>query len=873
VSFLRSFLTKGGGHLLTITDITGKMEALTDYKDLAIKRQLNGEISLSFIAVPTARNEHSYGLVAEESIAEYGGVQYRIKRAEELSFGNRSLKRVYAQHVFFDLIDVHKYETFTGQRTLGNILDWTLADTDYTHTIIGTFASQEFENFGDENVLDLLETILTRYGAELEIDGTHLTFRAKIGVTTDMQLRYKHNLKTLAKHADSSKLSTYIRGFGKDGLTAEYTSPNASIWGIRHAKPVRDERYTTEAGLLERLQRDLIDEPEISFTAEYAELKKAGFTYEQFGLGDEIYVIYEPMGVDIIARIVEYEEYPEQPDATKITLANFRAHSDKLADLGRVSKQMDDLFEGKRRLPYNALDEAVRRATEALQSAQTELEFENGIIARSKINPNHIVLFNSAGVGVSIDGGQTFRTAMTAEGFVADLITTGTMLADRIQGGLFTLGGLANGNGRMQVLDETGEIIADLDAEKRGFAGGLYVDDLVSPTVVNYGYSDLTFYVSDENNPNDSNDGLSWSTPLATINEAFRRIPLFYDGNATIYLRNGGTYYGDITMRGFVGRGKVTVDGGSQQTKIVGNVFASNNVLSFELKRFTLNARSSSYAAISSVRNSYGVFRDLQVFGNGAQFGIDFMQSGYGEVINSGVHNVEVAVSGRYGATAHLMTVSGKGTIRGVYAYAGYVVGIGQAPEGGVSNEFETLGGKIHGTFTYSAATPPATPSAPEAKSIWSTTGSPKGDAWRPQFGGQWWSDNSVVQGGWGGLGAYHGVWLFGANPSNAVTGKTIKSMRLYVTRKSSGGNSGAVNVTFRPHTYTSRPGGQPSYQAPSTSASFRWGEGKWVTIPSSFYAGFENGTSKGIGIYVNSTSQSSYAKFNIDAQLEITYA
>ncbi|WP_404351693.1 phage tail protein [Sutcliffiella horikoshii] len=861
--------------MLTITDITGTSEALTDYKDLAIKRQINGEISLSFTVLPTARNEHSYGLVAEESIAEYGGAQYRIKRAEETAFGNRSVKRVYAQHVFFDLIDVHKYETFTGQRTLGNILNWTLADTGYTHTIIGTFASQEFDNFGDDNVLDLLGTILTRYGAELEIAGTHLTFREKIGVTTDMQLRYKHNLKTLAKHADSSKLSTYIRGYGAPGIEAEYTSPNASVFGLKHAKPVRDERYTTQAGLLERLQRDLNDEPEISFTAEYAELKKAGFTYEQFGLGDEIYVIYEPMGVDIMARIVEYEEYPEQPDATKITLANFRANEEKKATLGTVSKALSRMTTESGKVRTQFLEDAVQRATKAITDSMTELEYpENGgIVARSKVNPNHLVVFNSGGVAVSVDGGQTFRTAMTAEGIVADLITTGTMLADRIMGGLFTLGGPANGNGRMQVLDANGEIIADLDAEKRGFAGGLYVDDLVSPTVVNYGYSDLTFYVSDQNNPNDSNDGLTWSTPLATINEAFRRIPLFYDGNATIYLRNGGTFYGDVTMRGFVGRGKVTVDGTSQSTKIVGNILAANNVLSFELMRFTLNARSSSYAAISSVRNSYGTFRDLQVFGNGAQFGVDFMQSGYGEIINSGIHNVEVAISGRYGATANIMSCSGKGSIRGVYAYAGYVVGEGSAPEGGVSNQAEQLGGKIHATFNYPVVAPPATPSAPETKSTWSSTGSPKGDSWRPQFGGTWWSDGSVVQGGWGGLGAYHGVWLFGANPSNAVTGKTIKSMRLFVTRKSSGGNSGAVNITFRPHTHTTRPGGQPSYQAPSTSASFRWGEGKWITIPSSFYAGFQNGTSKGIGIYVNSTSQSSYAKFNVDAQLEITYA
>ena len=65
---------------------------------------------------------------------------------------------------------------------------------------------------------------------------------------------------------------------------------------------------------------------------------------------------------------------------------------------------------------------------EALQSAQTELEFENGIIAREKTDPNKIVVFNSAGLGISSDGGQTFRTAMTGAGFVAEEIVGGSII-------------------------------------------------------------------------------------------------------------------------------------------------------------------------------------------------------------------------------------------------------------------------------------------------------------------------------------------------------------------------------------------------------------------------------------------------------------
>ncbi|MFA6728073.1 MAG: hypothetical protein WCS17_07660, partial [Prevotella sp.] len=56
-----------------------------------------------------------------------------------------------------------------------------------------------------------------------------------------------------------------------------------------------------------------------------------------------------------------------------------------------------------------------------LLAARTELSFtDQGIIAVDKSDSNKIVILNSAGVGVSTDGGQTFKSAITADGVVAD---------------------------------------------------------------------------------------------------------------------------------------------------------------------------------------------------------------------------------------------------------------------------------------------------------------------------------------------------------------------------------------------------------------------------------------------------------------------
>ena len=69
--------------------------------------------------------------------------------------------------------------------------------------------------------------------------------------------------------------------------------------------------------------------------------------------------------------------------------------------------------------------------------------------------------WNSGGLGYSSNGyNGPYTLAMTQNGaIVADFIKTGTMSADRIEGGTLTLGGANNVNGMMQVLDASGNVI------------------------------------------------------------------------------------------------------------------------------------------------------------------------------------------------------------------------------------------------------------------------------------------------------------------------------------------------------------------------------------------------------------------------------
>lgn len=441
------------------------------------------------------------------------------------------------------------------------------------------------------------------------------------------------------------------------------------------------------------------------------------------------------------------------------------------------------------------------------------------------------------------------------------------------KGGEMVLGGPNNGNGRLVVLNSNGEQIADLNAGNGGFSD-LYVANLDSPTVLSYGADTINLYVSDRwldypnaVDPNDENDGSGWASPLATISEALRRIPKYYDGTATINLPYNGIFYEDIFVRGFLGTGSITISGGSG-VRVNGTVTASSNLCSIYMRDFTVNGASGSYAVVQVAKSSYVDFNNVKVYGNNSQRGFDIREHSYSQLGNCEVYDVDYGILGRYGATAYISNCKGLGKSYGVQAQGGFVVGTGTAPSGTTGNTLANQGGEITASFSFDSgsATPPP---APETTKTFSAT---SGDSWRDNFGGQWYGQSEVVQGYWGGYGVYKGLWFFGSSPSTTVTGKTIKAMRLKVTRKSVGGASGAVTVYFKPHGYTSKPSGSPSYLNASTTASFKFNESKWITIPSSFYPLFQNGSAKGIGIYISSTSQSYYAKFSSSAQLEITY-
>jgi hypothetical protein len=135
---------------------------------------------------------------------------------------------------------------------------------------------------------------------------------------------------------------------------------------------------------------------------------------------------------------LENTTYDENFIDRDVTLSNFTNLEQQQTRFNKAVKAITDALEGKRALPFEAIKSAILASyTDAINSAQTEVIFENGFILRNKEYPNLLVRLTAGGIGISSDGGQSYTTAITGEGIVADAITTGTLNATlvRIVGG------------------------------------------------------------------------------------------------------------------------------------------------------------------------------------------------------------------------------------------------------------------------------------------------------------------------------------------------------------------------------------------------------------------------------------------------------
>ncbi|WP_080845541.1 DUF7359 domain-containing protein [Cytobacillus gottheilii] len=532
------------------------------------------------------------------------------------------------------------------------------------------------------------------------------------------------------------------------------------------------------------------------------------------------------------------------------------------------------IADGDVKVPSSSLEGAINLANNILSNADgtVESDVEGNIYFVDPQNSNFVLKLTPYGIGVSTTGKDgVYRTAITAQGITADLITVGQMLFDRLQGGTLRLGGIDDQYGKMEVLNPNGDPIMILDGQQHGFDNLRVGGDFFSPTVPNINRSNMNIYV--DPNGNDSNNGLSASTPKQTIQAAIDLIPPVNNGVVTIYCKAPvvGTrqnYYGDLNLNGITGSGEIIIDGQNWWNYINGRIMAVSCTNRVYIRDFTINYTADNQGnGVTAIACTYVYCQNVWVYGqNRAIAGFAARQGTNLYLVNCEAYDCEFVIAAQYRSDCFAQGCKGFANGRGVVAQFGSWVIIYQTYPGGQMTDTYTDSG---GTISLNGATVDngvkGTVPPPTQTRQWSVS---NGHNWGTMYG---WELNQVKTGNYG-YGQRTGYFDFGTNLSSALQGKTINSMRVWVQRRSSGGRSSKTPIYVRYHNYTSRPSGQPTMSSASARIELGWGEGAWVTLPQSFLTAFSDGSAKGIGLWANSTDSQFYSIMETSCWVEATF-
>lgn len=332
----------------------------------------------------------------------------------------------------------------------------------------------------------------------------YLNYTYDIGGYNDQQIRFGVNLLDLTKYQDATNVVTCLIPYGADveyqdelgetqTRTVDITSVNdgqdyiiaadsviaeqGKIWATyqwpditdpARLKTVAEQFLAENSGIPDTLKVSAVD------------LAYTGADIRRFQLGKYTTCISKPHGLRKDLLLTQLDLYLDDPQKGSISLGgtveSFTGQTtNKQVTISKALQQASDQI-------YAEMVQKIANATTLITGGF------GGYVVLDNINPEtgekmhpwrilvmntpdkntaqNIIQINQNGIGFSTTGiNGPYRNAWTIDGnLVADFITAGTMLADRIRGGTLEVGGTGLGkNGVIRVLNASGTEIVRMD--------------------------------------------------------------------------------------------------------------------------------------------------------------------------------------------------------------------------------------------------------------------------------------------------------------------------------------------------------------------------------------------------------------------------
>lgn len=394
------------------------------------------------------------------------------------------------------LLDVHNSQVDASRQIKkGNIV------------VSGDGGYKEWTVQGFSDTLTLLRQLPESFGGYLRIRHEagvrYLDYLWDYGGINSQVIRFGENLLDLTHYVDATQIITCLIPQGADveykdesgetqSRAVDITSVNGGVDYIENAEAV--ELYgriwgyqkwddVTEPGILLAKSREYLKEASTlpaSMEVSAVDLAAIDSTVQQFQLGFWTDVSSDPHGINQKFLLTRREVNLLDPGQGSITLGR---QTETLT--GTTVKNQTAVSERIEKVAEDTAQEINRRVENATQLI---MGGKGGYVVIDNIEPDtgntttpwrilimntpdketatNVIQFNQNGIGFSTTGiNGPYKNAWTIDGnLVADFITAGQMLADRIRGGTLELGGKGLGKDGVIIIKNTdGEELARFD--------------------------------------------------------------------------------------------------------------------------------------------------------------------------------------------------------------------------------------------------------------------------------------------------------------------------------------------------------------------------------------------------------------------------
>lgn len=316
-------------------------------------------------------------------------------------------------------------------------------------------------------------SFVNRWGGELFIDNFDIYMNEKIGHDTGLIISYGRNMEYIKESSSYKNTITRIIPIGFDGLrltgkTPWVDSPNIHKYPYIMEKEIKfdqvkvkeensDEGFETieearaELIRLSKLlfEEEQIDSPEVSIEVSMYDLQgtleyESYECYEEVNLGDYIKARHEILNIDTLVRCIGYTWDGLALKYKTIKLGHqIDTYLDKQTDIYNKVNNILNSDGSVNAVEVAGILDAINVTMKGCRNVAQPLPVRVMICEDfDKDSPSYgAMCFGSMGFMIAAertpdDKDWDWRTFGTGKGFFADLIVAGTMLADRIRGGV-----------------------------------------------------------------------------------------------------------------------------------------------------------------------------------------------------------------------------------------------------------------------------------------------------------------------------------------------------------------------------------------------------------------------------------------------------